>query len=161
MSVPWADCHFSVSLCTHHPHPLGEGAPSPIFFKGRRGGVCTQAISVYALGRLSFQFRIPTKPLLSLNEFIQSLTLLYLDKWQLAKCDVTHSFTLRPTHFPPHPYWDHTLSWRSREKNSFFHNWSLRRFQWHNYIWNWHLLHYNSIRLKPKQDHLGNTDVIP
>ena len=26
---------------------------------------------------------------------------------------------------------------------------------WHNYIWNWHLMHYNSIRLKPKQDHLG------
>ena len=42
-----------------------------------------------------------------------------------------------------------------------FHNWSLRRFHWHNYIWNWHLLHYNSIRLKPKQDPLGNTGVIP
>ena len=42
VSVPWADCHFSVSLCTHYPAPLGKGAPSPIFPEGR--GVCTQAI---------------------------------------------------------------------------------------------------------------------
>ena len=39
-----ADCHLSVSPCTHYtPTPLlGKGAPSPIFPEGR--GVCTQII---------------------------------------------------------------------------------------------------------------------
>ena len=55
-----------VLACVHTTHPpLGEAAPSPIFPE-RRGSV-HRLFSVCALGRLSFQFRIPTKPLLSLK----------------------------------------------------------------------------------------------
>ena len=58
-----------VLACVHTtPQPLGEGAPSPIFPKGSGGGGSVHRLfSVCALGRLSFQFRIPTKPLLSLK----------------------------------------------------------------------------------------------
>ena len=58
-----------VLACVHTtPDPLGEGALSPIFPKGGGGGRSVHMLfSVCALGRLSFQFRIPTKPLLSLK----------------------------------------------------------------------------------------------
>ena len=129
--------------------------------------------SVCALGRLTFQFRIPTKPrirtLAKMSSFSLSLLhLQHLDKWQLAKCEVISSMhsvtnTFSSTPLPgPHSVYDlaEELLDEIAEK-AIFHNWSLSRFHWHNYIWNWHLLHYNSIRLKPKQDHLRNTDVIP
>ena len=47
MSVPWADCHFSVSLCTNYPLPLlVEGAPSPIFPEGKGGLYTGYLVSV-------------------------------------------------------------------------------------------------------------------
>ena len=46
-----------------------------------------------------------------------SLTLLHLDKWQLAKCNVISSMHAGWYH-PPHPYWDHTPSLQSRGKNN-------------------------------------------
>ena len=49
MSVPWADSHFSVSLCTHYPLPpplLVEGAPSPIFPEGKGGLYTGYLVSV-------------------------------------------------------------------------------------------------------------------
>ena len=151
--------------------PLGEAAPSPIFPE-RRGSV-HRLFSVCALGRLSFQFRIPTKPrirtLAKMSSFSLSLLhLLHLDKWQLAKCDVicvghrVHKWYSSTPLLGPHSVYDFAeeLLDEMAEK-AIFHNWSLSRFHWHNYIWNWNLLHYNSITLKPKQDHRWNSDVIP
>ena len=71
-----------VLACVHTtPHPFGEGAPSPIFPKGR--GVCTQAIQCLCLGQIvisvlnTYQaWRIVT--LAKMTSF--SLTLLHLDK---------------------------------------------------------------------------------
>ena len=102
-----------------------------------------------------------------------SLTLLHLDRWQLFKCDAissmhseTNTFLSTPL-LGPHSVYsisqkeqlDETAEW------AILLNWSdLRRFQWHDYIWNWHLLHFNSIRLKPyqpKQDRRGNSEDIP
>ena len=100
--MPWADCHFSVSLCTHHLPPL-------LRFFLRGGGSVHRLFSVCALGRLSFQFRIPTKPLLSLQWVHSVIDFATLGQVKREKpwgqgC--------------PYPYWDHTLSWRSRGKNS-------------------------------------------
>ena len=151
--------------CTHYP-PSSEKGPLLRFFL-RGGG---------SVHRLLFQFRIPTKPrippLAKMSSFslswLRLLHLLHLDKWQPAKCDVisskhsvTNTFSSTPL-LGPHPVYDlaEELLDEIAEK-AIFHNWSLRRFHWHNYIWNWHLLHYNSIRLKPKQDHRWNSDVIP
>ena len=73
-----------VLACVHTTlPPLGEAAPSPIFPE-RRGSV-HRLFSVCALGRLSFQFRIPTKPrirtLAKRSSFSLSLLhLLHLDK---------------------------------------------------------------------------------
>ena len=102
--------------------------------------------SVCALGRLTFQFRIPTKPrirtLAKMSSFSLSLLhLLHLDKWQLAKCEVISSMhsvtnTFSSTPLPgPHSVYDlaEELLDEIAEK-AIFHNWSLRRFQWHNYI---------------------------
>ena len=111
----------------------------------------TCQVGVCALGRLSFQFRIPTKPrirtLAKMSSFSLSLLhLLNLDKWQLAKCDVissmhsvTNTFSSTPL-LGPHSVYNLTeeLLDESAEK-AILYNWSLRRFHWQNYIWNWHL----------------------
>ena len=65
-----------VLACVHTtPTSLGEGAP--FFLRG--GGSVHRLFSVCALGRLSFQFRMPTKPqILTLAKMSPiSLTLLH------------------------------------------------------------------------------------
>ena len=51
----WADCHLSVSLCTHYtpPPPSSEKGPLLRFFLRGEGSV-HRLFSVCALGRLSF-----------------------------------------------------------------------------------------------------------
>ena len=100
--MPWADCHFIVSL-------RGGGVSL------RGGGSVHRLFSVCALGRLTFQFRIPTKPrirtLAKMRLFSLSLLhLLHLDK--LAKCDVisfmhsvTNTFSSTPL-MGPHSVYD-------------------------------------------------------
>ena len=72
----------------------------PLFPEGR--GSVHRLFSVCALGRLSFQFQIPTKPqiltLAKMSPF--SLTLLHLDKLQLAKCDLISSMHSVTKTFP-------------------------------------------------------------
>ena len=158
--------------CVHTTLPPSEKGPLLRFFL-RGGGSVHRLFSACALGRLSFQFRIPTnlriRTLAKMSSFSSSLLhLLHLDKWQLAKCDVissmysvTNTFSSTPLLGPRSVYDLAEELLDEIAEKAIFHNWSLRRFHWHNYIWNWHLLHYNSIRLKPKQDHRWNSDVIP
>ena len=84
-------CQVGVCAMNTLPPPPSEKGP---FLRG--GGSVHRLFSVCALGRLSFQFRIPTKPrirtLAKMSSFSLSLLhLLHLDKWQLAKCDVISS----------------------------------------------------------------------
>jgi len=76
---------------------------------------------VCALCRLSFWRLVPPTSLgylLSLK-WVHFHWLCYT--WtsdSLLSATQYHPRTLRPTHFPPHPYWDHTPSVRSRGKNN-------------------------------------------
>ena len=84
-----------VLACVHTTPPPSKKGPLLRFFL-RGGGSVHRLFSACALGRLSFQFRIPTKPrirtLAKMSSFSLSLLhLLHLDKWQLAKCDVISS----------------------------------------------------------------------
>ena len=65
VSVPWADCHFSVSLCTHY-HPRSSQKKPLLRFFLRGGGSVHRLFNVCALGRLSFQcqsvYKLPPSP---------------------------------------------------------------------------------------------------
>ena len=166
VSVPWADCNFSVSLCTDPP-PLRKNLKGPLvsfFPEGRGGGGSVAGYLVFVPWQIviwaptSLALSIPA--LAKMSSF--SMTLLHLNKLQLAKCDVISSMHPSTNTFPSIPLLGpHSVFTISRNKSLILQNWSdLRRFHWQNYIWNWHLLQFNSIRLKPKQGHRENSDVI-
>ena len=103
VSVCWADCHFSVSLCTDPP-PLRKNLKGSLlrFFSWGEGGSVTGYLVFVPWADCHFSSDKPRIPALAkMSSF--SMTLLHLYKWQLAKCDVISSMHPGTNTFPSTP----------------------------------------------------------